>query len=92
MTGAKPVKLLYSVSFYFLCDFKDSHWENTPSNRTEALTKSINMHIWTIGLLNQLFIRDSYTQISKKVVSDKSPFFVIGPLCTPHSICLNFGF
>ena len=30
--------------------------------------KSINMDIWAIGILNQLFIRDSYTQIkfSKK--------------------------
>ena len=27
-----------------------------------------------------------------EVVSGKSPFFVIGPFCTPHSICLNIGF
>ena len=42
--------------------------ENTPSNKTEALTESMNMYIWAIGILNQLFIRDSYTQIkfSKK--------------------------
>ena len=38
--------------------------ENTPSNKTEALTKSMNMYIWAIGILNQLFIRDSYTQIT----------------------------
>ena len=25
--------------------------------------KSMNMYIWAIGILNQLFIRDSYTQI-----------------------------
>ena len=32
------------------------------------LTKSMNMDIWVIGILNQLFIRGSYTQIkfSKK--------------------------
>ena len=28
----------------------------------------------------------------KKVVTSKSPFFVIGPFLTPHSICLNIGF
>ena len=28
----------------------------------------------------------------KKVVSGKAPFFVIGPICTPHSLCLNIGF
>ena len=33
------------------------------SNITEALTKSMNMYIWVIGILNQLFIRDSYTPI-----------------------------
>ena len=42
--------------------------ENTPLNKTEAVTKSMNMYIWVIGILNQLFIKDSYTQIkfSKK--------------------------
>ena len=53
----------------------------------------MNIYIWEIGTLNQLFIRGSYTQIkfSNEVVSDKSPFFVIGPFCTLHSIidCLT---
>ena len=31
----------------------------TPSNKTEVLTKSMNMYIWAIGTLNQLFIRSS---------------------------------
>ena len=31
--------------------------ENIPSNKTEALTKSINMDILAIGSLNQLIIR-----------------------------------
>ena len=51
------------------------------------------------GTLNQLFIKGSYTQtlnlnFQKKLskVSGKSLFFVIGPFCTPHSICLNIGF
>ena len=43
--------------------FKDTHRENNPSNKTGALTKSMNIYIWVICILNQLFIRDSYTQI-----------------------------
>ena len=35
--------------------------ENTPSNRTKAFMKSMNMYIWVIGTLNQLFITGSYT-------------------------------
>ena len=32
-------------------------WENTLSNRVEALTKSMNMGIWVVDTLNQLIIR-----------------------------------
>ena len=51
----------------------------------------MNMYIWAIVILNQLFIRDSYKQIefSKKSSSDKSPLFVIGSFCTPNSVCFN---
>ena len=43
--------------------------------------------------LNQLFITGSYIQIKFKTKwdSDKSPFFLTGLFCTPHSICLNFN-
>ena len=41
--------------------FKDTHRENTPLNKTEALPKSMNMYIWATGTLNQLFITGSYT-------------------------------
>ena len=37
--------------FLFL---KDIHKENTRSNKTEALTRSMNMCIWVTGILNQL--------------------------------------
>ena len=81
---------------YFRKSSQDSLRKNTPSNKTEALTKSINMYIWAIGRLNQLFIRGSYTQftflILNEVVSGKSPFVVIGPFCTPHSICRSIDF
>ena len=49
--------------------FKDTHRRKAPTNKTPALTKSMNMDIRIVGTLNQLFIRDSYTEIkfSKKI-------------------------
>ena len=49
-------------------NLKDTQRENTPLNKTEALTKSIKVYIRTTSILNQLCIRNSYTQIksSKK--------------------------
>ena len=37
--------------------FKDTHLENIPSNKTEALTRSMHKNVWAISTLNQLFIR-----------------------------------
>ena len=56
--------------------------------------KSVNIDIWVIDTLNQLFVRGSYTEIKfsiNKVVSGKAPFSLVGPFCTPHAICLNNG-
>ena len=55
----------------------------------------MNMDIWVIGTLNNLFIRGFHTQIKyskNKVVRDKTPLFVIGPFCIRNSICINIGF
>ena len=38
---------------------KDNDSEKAPSNKTLAVTESMNMAIWVVGTLNQLFIRDS---------------------------------
>ena len=48
----------------------------------------MNMDIWVVGKSNQLV---SYTEktSTKKVVIGKTPFFVIGTSCTPHSISLK---
>ena len=57
--------------------------------------KNMNMYIWEIGAVNQLFVRRSYTQIKfskNEVVSGKSPFFVKGPFSAHHSICFNISF
>ena len=78
--------------FYKKFFLKDTHRERSVSNKTQALTKSMNMDIWVFGTLNQLFIRGFHTRIKfskNKVVSGKSLSFVIGPFCTPHSIYLN---
>ena len=51
--------LLLEKSGAILNDLKDTHKKNTPSKKTEALTKSMNICIYSVGILNQLFIRDS---------------------------------
>ena len=38
---------------------KDTHREKAPSDKTPALTESINMDIWVVGTSNQSFIRGS---------------------------------
>ena len=38
---------------------EDIHKEKAPSNKTPALTESINMGIWVVGTSSQLFIRGS---------------------------------
>ena len=61
-----------------------------------ALTKSTNMDIWVVGTSNQLFIKSilklKQNLQKNKVVTSKTPFFVTGPFCALHSICLDIGF
>ena len=57
----------------------------------------MNMYIWVIGTLNQLFVRGFYTQIkfSKKnneIVSGKNSFFVIGSFVLPIQFVLTLAF
>lgn len=47
-------------------EFRGTRSENTPSSKTEALTKSIYMRIWGIGTLNQAFIRGSCAEVRFK--------------------------
>ena len=35
---------------------KDTHKENTPSSKTQAITKSMKIDTWVVSTLNQLFI------------------------------------
>ena len=36
---------------------KDTHKKKPPPNKSAALTKSMNMDIWVVGISDQLFIR-----------------------------------
>ena len=48
------------------------------------------MDIWVVGTLNQLFTRDSYTEI--KLLKKQELAGEIRSFCTPLSICLNISF
>ena len=60
------------------------------------VTKNGNIDIWVNDISNQLIIRSFYTDTkilkNDKVVTGKTPFFVVGPFCTHRSISLNTGF
>ena len=49
---------------------------------------------WLVHQINSLYevfkLKQNFRK--NKVVTGKTPFLVIGPLCTPQSICLNIGF
>ena len=48
----------------------------------------MNVDIWVIRTLNQLFMSDSYTKI-KLTKKNKIPFIVIGPFCTSQLVCVE---
>ena len=48
--------MIFSHAKVLITQFKGTHRENTHSNKTKALTKSMSMRIWEIGTLNELFI------------------------------------
>ena len=65
----------------------DTHREKAPSNKTPALTKSMNTDIWVVGTLNQEVLRLKINFQKNKGISGKTPFFVKGQFCTNHFIC-----
>ena len=78
---------------------KDTHREKAPSNKTPEPTKSTNMGIWVVGtsiwvfgLLVQEILKLKQNFQKNEVVTDKTPFHVIGSFCTHHSTCLNIDF
>ena len=45
--------------------FKDTNKEKALSDKTTALTKSMNTGIWVVGTSNQLFMKESETTETK---------------------------
>ena len=84
------------MKFHLIFKLKDILREKSPSNKTPALTKSMSTDIWVVGTLNQLFKKEvlklKQNPQKNKVVTDKTPFFVIGPFGGHHSICLSIDF
>ena len=68
------------------------------TSRQIKLQRLQKVQIWAFGLLVQQI--NSLQEVLKltqnfqenKVVTGKTPFFVIGPFCSHHSICLNIDF
>ena len=70
-------------------------WKKHPKIKLQRLRK---IQMLTFGsLVHQI---NSFQEVLKleqifqknKVVTGKTPLFVIGPFCSRHSICLNIGF
>ena len=71
------------------------HGEKTPPNKTQAPTEGMDMDIWAVGILNRYLYEVLILKLNlqnNKVVSGKTPFFVIGSFCTFPSNCLNISF
>ena len=49
----------YPVHKKYFFVVKDTHWEKAQSNKTPALTESMNMDVWVVGTKDKLFIRGS---------------------------------
>ena len=50
------------------------------------------MGIWVVDKSNQEILKPTPNFQKNRVVTGETPFFVIAPFCTTHSICLNIGF
>ena len=93
--GHTKLAVILGYENYFYSTLKDTYREKLPSNKTPVYTKNMDMDIWVVAISNQVFMRGSYTKqkfYKNKVVTGKTPFFVIVQFCTLYSICLNIGF
>ena len=68
-------------------------WVVGTTNQLFILKSTFILILWVVGTTNQLFVLKLKQNFQKnKVVTGKTPFFVIGSFCSHHSICLNIGF
>ena len=74
-------------------NFKYIQREKAPSNKFPTLSKSMYRDMPVIGTSNQLSIRGFFQNFREtKVLTGKTPFFMIGSFCTPYSIYPNIEF
>ena len=82
-------KNLYLDTFY-----AESQGKRTLIENFRAFEKYEYEHLggWYIktSLYEVLKLKQNFQK--NKVVTGKTPCFVIGPFCTAHSVCLNIGF
>ena len=92
---SSSVNNLNSVIYIIKKSFKDTHREKVSSNKIQRLQK---VRIWAFGsFVYQINFSEEALKLKQnfqknKVVTGKTPFFVIGPFCTKYSIYLNSGF
>ena len=84
-----------NLGIYFSINLRILTGKKHPKIKLQRLQK---IRMWTFGsLVHQI---NSFSEVLKpeqifqknKVVTGKTPLFVIGPFCSRHSICLNIGF
>ena len=76
------------------CFSKSKHTQKN-SSAYKKYKSILKYNPWVVATSNQFFkevfkLKQNF-QISK-VVTGKTLYFVKGPFCTPHSICLDIGF
>ena len=76
---------------------KDTHKEKDHQIKLQRLQKigklAFGSLVQQINFLKEVLkLTQNLQKKEKKVVTGKTPFYVIGPFCIHHSICLNIGF
>ena len=56
-----PSPIFTNMFLVPLCNVTDTHRENALSNKSQTLTKFVNMDIWVVGILNKLITKGSDT-------------------------------
>ena len=75
----------------FVSELRILTGKKQPKLNSNAFEKDKYEHLDGLdGLYEVLKLKQNF--LKNKVVTSKAWFFVIGPFCTPHSICLNIGF
>ena len=101
-------KLNFLIKYSWLCLPHIAIWCWRIPERLRILTRKKHpqlrlqrfqkLWIWTFGWLvhqiNSLYevLKLKQIFVKTKLVTGKNSFFMIGPFCTPHSICLGIGF